>query len=671
MADSSRRRSFLKYRAWFKSFGLCLFVSSLASALYFRDVIATKQLGAIHDTLKTYPIFHYFIQNLQNGVYPLWSPHTHNGEPFWTYLGVTGQLNPVVSIVAAAASIFRIQNINTLFHQYLFGCLLVFGFGMSLWVRELLKEKNLLHLQWLVIPATFFGTFSSFVWSQIFGTIIAGLYFPLVTWLIYRGWKKILRGARLDFLHIAMFSLLVSAQINMGNSAFFVFAVALWVALFLAFSVLWKESTHWSNLRRHGTRLAFSVFLIVTTSLPSLYLLVNQKEFYPIGRGIATSKDASYGAGLTAVESKFEGNIGTEGRICDLVQPVNFGKFCMPLELPLVMGIPLFFLALIGFFSVMGPFQLSLIGFASILAILIQGADYKLSLFLHNHVPFFTLMRHMQFLLIFVYWAAVLLATLGIIKIWASLKIEARKAHHALLILVFIAGIIGGGGFLDFQRSMHREPQLLPLAEFMRTKFKYEGQTFQKQREFKLLPFSEANRSRDLAKSFGEPFFLYKDSVRFYDHFSEFLMPFKLWKFLNSEPDVSRLYPMLGIGRDKLQLKTESAQSRIEVIEFSPNHLALKLDSSVPNALFYSQNNMAGWKVLVNGESSPTTSSAHHPFFEIPVQSGASKVSFVYRPNLLIASLFVMYAGQVFLFIALAFLMVRQIKRLWKSNVET
>lgn len=631
------------------NFYLPVILMTVVLLISFRDVLFSQRYSAMHDTIKTYPFFHFFVQNIHNGIFPLWSPYTHCGEPFWAYIQITGLSNPVITLLSVMSAVFRINDISFLFHLYIFLSIIVFNIGTALTARHILKACDREHYLWIIIPIIFFGTFTCASWAQIFGTVVIAAYFPLIIFLFLKLFDSLREtSVKAVLWRCLVIGIVISVQLSTGNPAFFSFSLGLFLLLYGLNYFLFESGKDLQVFKKYVLALFVVAVFAVLFSGPMFMLAAKQKSFLPIARlqSVRGAK-VSYSAGFSPRQKRFKTDIGTPARIKDLVKSIDFSGRLKTSEIPLLFGAAGFFFLLAGFFPVLKRWYLLFVSYFVFICILSLGARMKLSLLLYNYCPGFSLMRHLEFFMPYAFFAGILMITTGCIRPvdFCVSKFEPGRIKLALTGLIVILSFISS--YMGFAGNLRDNIRDIP--PFMKKEFPYKGDIFNWNREHKVEPFKAENMFRDRSASYGEPLIQYKDSVRFFDNATQFMMPLKFSIFYYGKKENKR--ELAGITRKKILFPDMSdGEQDIQVLSFNANMLEFETEANTSGRLFVSQNSMDGWRVYVNGEQVKTAAKSEHPFFELDVPEGKNSILFQYMPMDIIIAYITHYLGQSVLF---------------------
>ena len=620
-------------------------------------------MAPVHDTFKTYSFFHYFIQNIQNGVFPLWSPHTHCGEPFWTYIQFVGLLNPPYTLIALFAKITGTQNYPMLFSWAIFLHIFIFGLGCVLLLKRWAPKQD--SVGWLAVtPIIVFGTVSVSAWLQGFGTFLIITFVP---WILLFFDKSVADYPNGNWVHRILYGLtlavFISFQLNSSNPAFFIFNTLFAILPLLILRAVERYGKRQGILQFANTCL-WTLPFVILFSLPALSVFATQKSFYPIGR-IQQNSSASQKAGFSAEDNNE--NAGTPGRVNDLLASFDimnqlylFPKdsnddILLPFlfiertsapsdqsEIPILLGPLGFILFIVGFLDKRARSLSSGVGIRAIYIFMVFVA-------LFGGIYTFGLIRHLEFFMSYVFFYSLFIVADGFraVELYFNRKVNQKELGSVLCALSLLSSA------LVFPHHMKERLQEFP--QMLKKSYPYSGKNWSDRRVYQIPPINPGGKYHDESKSHGEPLLFYQDSVVFFDRATQFTMPFALTSYLSSHP-IDQIQNSLGITENKLH--SLSGQGQIEVIGFDANHLSIKVHNSPLNdKLLYSQNYFPGWVLQVNSKKEALLPSSTNPFSEILLHEGENDISIRYWPFWIVLGYILNYLGQFSLPIFLVFLL--------------
>jgi len=293
-----------------------------------------------------------------------------------------------------------------------------------------------------------------------------------------------------------------------------------------------------------------------------------------------------------------------------------------------------------------------------ILGLLSLGEKIGLSTLLHNTSYIFSFLRHFEFFTTYMFFGAALLMCVGISAIASATSLRFPR----LLQVVLGLGVISSA--VPVINNVPHNLQETPAA--MKLESGYQGNTYSDFRSWKIDPIKPLAVFKDDYISQGEPLLLYKDTARFFDNATQFVIPLEYWTFLTAfekRGSIVNRDNLLGISAPKLRIiggentpqESVSGQElgRLNVIKYNANELVAQVDIVEDGHFFYSMNRFPGWVVSVDGRVIEVPAHKEHPFFEFPIEKGGHLVKFSYRPrDIQIAYLF-HYLGQAIFFLVI------------------
>lgn len=634
-----------------------------------KSILLDRTQFPMHDTLKAYPYFHFFIQNIQNGVFPLWSPYAHCGEPFWQFMQYMGMYSPIISMFAVLSILFRISDIGALFNWYIFLSILFLQVGTYLCVKELIGNCRFkIVVLWIISPIICFGTFAITPWAQGF-TLFMATFLPFTVYLfinIYRNYKsKNIRGI---WLKTFLLSWLISVQLNSFNPMFFIFFIIIMIFYPLVKLILFVLREKSLMLKNNNLAFKLSVFAfisIILLSLPLLILKFSEKQIFPITKYYNTPDNlrSNYERGFS-FKDKVKGDLGTTAEIGDFIISIDSRSISQKFsssEISIFIGYVGFFFLILGLlFARRNSSYYYLVPQFMLLSIISIGSRMAVSLFFYNYFPFFKAIRHLEFFLVYINFLAVLIVAMGI-KSFIGLF---DKPKLRILVAPFLSMLI----FLTWWQNIHNysqryqfvKPYVGSLPLTLKMDFPYKGKIYNEYREFKVEPMMKVPTGafRDGTASLGDFLLLYKDAVRHYDFSHQFTAPAVFWDYFKTKvaEDVDG---SLGITKPKLQIINGNASFKVS--GYDPGLLRLKIEALSDSILFYSQNALEGWQVRLNQKrlAEGLFRSTLHPFFELKIPKGIWQVEFIYRPFGVMLAIFICYSGQVVAFIVIVIYMLK------------
>jgi len=262
-------------RSWFPE-AAAIGSSLLYLAFEFRHALFIGDSTLSHDNLFWYfPVFHYFAEGLMAGEFRLWNPLSHGGEPL---LGSYLQLrlfDPVPMLVVLVGKFFTTDTV-VLFNWDRFIRVSIAAFGAYFLLRPYAKFTSVrvgLALVLILGPITLSGLRQNGIIDQYYLAPLIMLY--LLRILEYGDWR---------WRNWILLGSLIAVNFQ---SYFFVGASILIFFLLLGFIAFRRDKLiAVFSTRSNWKKIAFTVFLLMLSSGPMLYLLFNIGDFYAIARNV-------------------------------------------------------------------------------------------------------------------------------------------------------------------------------------------------------------------------------------------------------------------------------------------------------------------------------------------------------------------------------------------------
>jgi hypothetical protein len=640
---------------------------SIVVAGIYADVLFLGAKSVTHDGFKAFPFFHYFIQNIENGIFPLWSPFTHAGEPFWTYIQIIGLTSPLVSAFALVGMLFPNLEPVSLYHWYIFLAIVVFNSGVALVANSLFSRLGQPRLHWISTPLIFLGSISLFAWDQPFGTIFLALWFPWIIWFLLQSLESVLRGDRVRVVRDAFLAgTCLAFQLCSFNPAFLGIGLFVYGAAGFFWALVCRRDIMQRLFRRKELALLFGAAFVIPALLfaaPMIKFVQYQDQFFPIARAESAqyyNQKVTYQNSWVPVVEKYIRDIGTSATINDFFLFTQKRDHPRYSEVPIALGPFGLLMAYLGLLCFRNRYYLMLAPPVVILALLSLGEKIGLSTMLHNTSYIFSFIRHFEFFTAYIFFGAALLMCVGISAIASATSLRFPRFLRALLGLGVISSAV------PVINNVPHNLQETPAA--MKLELGYQGNIYSDFRSWKIDPIKPLAEFKDDYISQGEPLLLYRDTARFFDNATQFVIPAAYWTFLTDSEKYGNIVSrnnLLGISAPKLRIiggentpqEDVSGQElgRMNVIRYNANELEIQVDIIEDGRLFYSMNRFPGWMVSINGQVIEVPDHEGHPFFEFPIEKGLHLVKFSYRPrDIQIAYLF-HYLGQaLFLLVILS-----------------
>jgi len=644
--------------------------SILLLAFFLRGPLLDGSYAPFHDSFKVYSFFHFFVQNIQNGSFPLWSHYTHSGEPFWPYIQYLGLNSPANTAVTLYALIGDSKFLGLLFSWVIFFNILIFSIGCLFAVPRLTDSDKNSYFSIAIVPIVIFGSISISAWQTVFGTTFIISFFPFFAYSLDR---LIIDYERHNFWTKIRFGFWVAClaafQLNSSNPLFFVYNTILFLIPIIAIRRYRQSSTSGQLYSPISFLIAFVTPLTIALSLPALYLAMNNNKFFPIGRAEWGRHSASAWNEETDTFGAFPDTYerqGDWGTVFDFFESIDFFNMLHlgPLsEIPLFWGPCGFFVLAIGLYRVISKdFLFPTVCLLSFLIAL--GDPAIVTKVLARILPYFGLMRHFAFWQSYSFFWSLLVISIGYHYGIDRLRALCPNINVLLTsLLFFILTIIINAAI--FNEKIKSRIQLTPAV--MSMVYPFRGDIFNEKQQLKVQPISPVGKLLDSNKSQGEPYLLYSDTVRFFDNGTQFTMPKRFWNYIKNVP-AEDLYYFLRLDESKLQLLPTKA-GNISVGQYSANQISVSVFAKTKNErLLYKENYFPGWIAYRNGERFDLTSDIDHPFISIPLEQGKNNINLLYRPMVLIVGYYANYLAQLIAGILIVCSLFRVVFRILPSR---
>lgn len=357
---------------------------------FFRDFI-TGQIYISEDTFNHFTITKYFINNLLNGVVPLWEPFIFLGRPFLFLVG-SGLTTPPVFIIIGLKSC----GIDY-YHAYLIYLVLYYFIGLLGFFLLAKKIFNHELYAWLAYVFLLFSGMGIMVFNQIFSLFV---FYPAV-WFFYFFISFIKSFKKSDFLGTT-----ASLVILFGSYTPFYFTT-LFILFLLHLIILYPKQF----IEKSGRTLIFlknNIFLTIiciTAILISIiplylfnYLDKNHELISPARHSAAclNKEPACFeGSKMQFNEVSFGGSLMERVNIQRIFSHLNKAKYNVDdfFYLPFLVYI----IILISFFTLFDRFRLLLLSLIVCLFLISMGAGTPFHKLLYDHVFYFKYFRNFFF----------------------------------------------------------------------------------------------------------------------------------------------------------------------------------------------------------------------------------------------------------------------------------
>jgi hypothetical protein len=437
----------LRHKFW-KSRAFHLAAFFLIWLFIFRDYLLHRNTVNM-DTLLTYGVGKFFLNNLLNGVVPLWDPFTHLGAPYYS-LGILGVFSPVFIIfpllVLIGVSYYDAFLIYSILNFWV-GCL-----GFYFLARAFLKDEVFALLAFIAL------LFSS-VGLLLFVQANMILMFTPAMWVFYFLLRFLERFRTADFL-----GLVFCTMVLMTSYLPFHFITVLIVLAVLASGIYWRDLGRVGKgcvdfIRKNGVLVIVAAAGIVISAMP----LIQQKIADSRGEIVAPARHCNYKSNEECLRDTMKSETAMTRqevvRSGTLDERVSFARLFSHLDklssgTDGILYIPTlcYLLALCGAFIRINR-QSGLLLFALlIIGMLALGDNASLYGFFYEHIFFFKYFRNMFYFMIFLIPLLILFAAERVRSVKESLAQDPASGRWILGGSVILT--LGFGAFLFFQGNI-------------------------------------------------------------------------------------------------------------------------------------------------------------------------------------------------------------------------
>jgi len=348
----------------------------------FRGFISRKIFINV-DTLQIYGFTKYYINNLLNGVFPLWQPFMWFGKPFNAHF-INGLYNPLIYLIA----ILQKCGINyyDAFLVYLNIYFFIGLLGAYFLAKELFGDK---HFAVLAYVSILFSGLGILLYTQL---SIVMLFFPSC-WFFYfliRFSKNFQKG---EYLGI-VFSLMVIINSNYPFYFFILFSIFTinYLIIYFQNSKSFIKNTI-QFLKKNVVLLVMSVFAISLSLLP-LFIFANNSAVQDLISPFRHMEDCIAGNNANCLEKFSQLTAQEAGGIYNLSERVHWrhlfshlDKLSYWMDAHLFIPIFLFLSILISMAFKISRLSLLFLLMIFMLIIFSLGADTSIFSFLFQNIP--------------------------------------------------------------------------------------------------------------------------------------------------------------------------------------------------------------------------------------------------------------------------------------------
>jgi hypothetical protein len=399
----------------------------------FKDFLSGKTILNA-DTLANYVFVKYYLNNLLNGVVPLWEPFVFLGRPF-VYILNAGLMNPLIYLIVFLKTLG--VDYNQAYLIYLAVYYFVGLVGFYLLAKRLFQNEFYAFCAYILL---LFSGMGSMLFNQ-FGILM--VFFPAV-WFFYFLFSFIHSSQRCYFLGIFFTLLLMTGSCYPFYFLtlfliFLIFVSALFPKnVFKAFSDIFSFIKN-NKLLTGGCCLAF---IIAVTPL-MLYAL-NDKggEFISPTRHhrdcLINLEDCFQGSVMKYSDTAYLGTLNERMEMTRLFSHLNKA----PYDMDSFFYIPFICYALIfiSFFTVFDRQRLLLLGLIFIILLLSFGAYAPVYRLFYEHIFYFKYFRNLFFFMAFLI-PLIILFSIAQFKAIIEHRINFPQRHIPLSIGIVLTGL--------------------------------------------------------------------------------------------------------------------------------------------------------------------------------------------------------------------------------------
>ncbi len=405
-------------------FNIFLLAAFFVWAFLFRGFFS-GELALTYDAVPYYEHIKFFIDQITQGVFPLWDPTRDNGVANEFFLRRFGEFNPFFSLII----IFN--KLGLAYTQSYLAFLAVYYFiglvGFYLLAKEIFQDRRLAWVAYLLFLFASFGT-------TLFKSFMVLLFVPMV-WFFYFLWM-FTREPKRDRLWGMVFCFMILATTYVPFYFLTIVLIFLFCFFLLYNQQLKKILDRYRKFIFSNKLFSFVCLILVCAALiPGLLFFSQMKR----GDVVFPQRQASLmeESLVVPMQSVSMGGIPATsigGRILGNLDDLQVGQFYIP-----IFAYVLFLLGIITPISRRIVF-LTIWGFLIYLIALYDATP--LYPFLYDHVFFFKYFRNFQFFLWVLILPIFILICVDQLKSFLEFKKDTKKQR--IILLAFI-GVIHGG----------------------------------------------------------------------------------------------------------------------------------------------------------------------------------------------------------------------------------
>jgi hypothetical protein len=372
----------------------------------FRDFLLHRNTINL-DTLLTYGADKFFINNVLNGVIPLWDPFTHLGTPFYA-LGILGFFNPLIYLAALLVLLglsYYDAFLVYIILNYWLGCL-----GFYCLAKAFIKNRPLAYLAYTAIMFSSLG-------MMVFAQMNLLLIFMPAMWFFFFLVRLLETWRVADFLGLTF-----SAMLLMTSYLPFHFVTAFLVIVLLAGLFYWMELGTFAKrcagfLKKNMAVVTLAVLGVVIAATP----LALQKTADSRGELVAPARHCNYKSSEECVKETLDSETrmphadtvrsGILGERVSFARPfAHLDKLSYGTDSIFYLPTVCYLLILLGTLVRINRRSGLLLAAILILGMISLGGSTPVHKFLYDHIPYFPFFRNMFFFMVFLIPLLILLA---------------------------------------------------------------------------------------------------------------------------------------------------------------------------------------------------------------------------------------------------------------------
>ena len=394
---------------------------SFAIWLFLFRAFLSGELAITYDAVPYYEHIKFFIDQITQGILPLWDPTRDGGVPNEFFLRRFGEFNPFLWIIVILhkAGLSYIQSyLGFLAIYYLVGLV-----GFYVLAKEFLKDSRLAMVAYLLFLFSSFGT-------TLFKSFMVLLFVPMV-WFFYFLWMFTQRPQRWSLLGIVFtLMLIVTTYVPFYFLTIFLVFIS---CLILCYGVSFKEilSRYQRFIRQNKFFSFMCLILIGLALLPGWLFLLEIKTgelVFPQRQPELTQEALSVPAQTMAM-----GGIpatSLSGRLLSNINDLQTGQFYIPIFAYILFSL--------GIITALNKRLVVLTLWALMIYLMALYDATPIYPFLYEYIPFFKYFRNFQFFLWIPILPILILICVDQLKSFLEFKPSTQRQKIILLALIVI-----------------------------------------------------------------------------------------------------------------------------------------------------------------------------------------------------------------------------------------